>query len=79
MKNTFVSKKARPTIIPAWLLQLEDDYQLDVSSFPNRISLKIGLNRSRLKQLSFEMGKYGYTYEGPLLAFLRIGEGNEVC
>lgn len=78
-KNTYISETARPSIIPAWLVQLEDAYQLDVGSFPDLISLKCSLNHARLQQLSFELGRQGYTYEVQLRAFCRAGDGNEIC
>ncbi len=61
-----------------WLLILEDEYQLDVSSYPERIELKKSINQIRLRELCQTLRIYGYLYTDPLKAFLKGESAREV-
>ena len=64
--------------IPNWLLILEDEYQLDVSSYPERIELRKSINQIRLRELRQILRIYGYLYMDPLKAFLKGEDAREV-
>ncbi len=64
--------------IPSWLLSLEDEYQLDVSSYPERIELRKSINQIRLRELCQILRIYGYLYMDPLKAFLKREDAHEV-
>lgn len=64
--------------IPNWLLILEDEYQLDVSSYPERIELKKSINQIRLKELCQTLRIYGYLYKDPLKTFLKGDDAYEI-
>ena len=64
--------------IPVWLMQLEDEYQLDIGQFPEKISLQTSINRASLKTLSIELRNHGYLYQPQLKTFQRGDGANEV-
>ena len=59
------------TKIPSWLICLEDEYQLDVAYFPDRITLRASINKARFKDLSFRLRIHGFAYMPDLRAFVR--------
>lgn len=65
-------------LIPVWLMQLEDEYRLDLGQFPEKISLQASINRANLKILSTELRNHGYFYQSQLKAFQRGDGANEV-
>ena len=59
------------TKIPSWLICLEDEYQLDVAYFPDRITLRASINKARFKDLCFKLRIHGFAYMPDLRAFVR--------
>ena len=61
-------------VIPQWLLNLKDEYQLDVVCFPHKIELRAPISSMRLKMLCDEVIAHGYFYWQERRAFIKGAE-----
>ncbi len=61
--------EASKLTIPVWLMQLEEEYRLDVGQFPEKISPLVSINRSNLRDLPAKLQNHCYIYRPQLKTF----------